>query len=41
MLLPRQGGLRRIIWPTEEMFAIEGFSRIGDFSDYIEEIFRT
>ena len=41
MVLPRQGGLRRIIWPTEEMFAIEGFSRIGDFSDYMEEIFRT
>ena len=41
MLLPRQGGLRRIIWPTEEMFAIEGFSRIGDFSDYMEETFRT
>jgi len=41
MQLPRQGGLRRIIWPTEEMFAIEGFSRIGDFSDYIEQTFRT
>lgn len=41
LVLPRQGGLRRIIWPTEEMFVIEGLSRIGDFRDYIEQVFRT
>lgn len=37
----RQGGMQRIIWPTEAMSAIEGLCRIGDFASYIEPVFDT
>lgn len=37
-VIPRQGGLRRVIWPTEALSMIEALARIGDFSDYIEPV---
>ncbi len=40
-VIPRQGGMQRVIWPTEALSMIEGLCRIGDFEDYIEPIFHT
>ncbi len=36
LVIPRQGGLRRIIWPVEALSMLEGLAYIGDFADYIE-----
>lgn len=41
LVLPRQGGLRRIIWPTEALSMIEALSRLGDFDDYLAPVFST
>lgn len=41
LVIPRQGGLQRAIWPTEALSVIEGLCRIGDFGDYLEPIFST
>ncbi len=41
MVLPRQGGLRRIIWPTEALSVVEGLCLVGDFDDYIEPVLST
>ena len=41
LLIPRQGGMQRAIWPTEALSVIEGLCRIGDFGDYIEPVFST
>ncbi len=38
-LLPRQGGLQRLIWPWESVAVLEALGRIGDFADYIEPVF--
>ena len=35
-MLPRQGGLQRLVWPWECMPVLEALSRIGDFADYVE-----
>lgn len=37
-LLCRQGGLQRLIWPFEALFALEAIGRIGDYGDYIHEV---
>ncbi len=36
MLMLRQGGLRRAVWPWEAMFGLNALMQLGDFSDYIE-----
>lgn len=41
LVIPRQGGMQRVIWPTEALSHIEGLCRIGDFGDYIEPVFDT
>lgn len=38
LLLCRQGGLQRRIWPFEAMYALEALDRLGDFDDYIEPV---
>ncbi|MBQ8611054.1 MAG: hypothetical protein IJ412_05010 [Oscillospiraceae bacterium] len=38
-LLPRQGGLQRLIWPWESVAVLEALGRAGDFADYIEPVF--
>lgn len=38
ILMLRQGGLQRLIWPWEASFALEALGKIGDFSDYIEPV---
>ncbi|MBE6883347.1 MAG: hypothetical protein E7487_01945 [Ruminococcaceae bacterium] len=40
-LLPRQGGLLRIIWPTEALAELEALGKIGDFNDYLEDSIAT
>lgn len=41
LVIPRQGGMQRAIWPTEALSVIEGLCRVGDFSDYLEPVFDT
>ena len=41
LLVPRQGGMQRAIWPTEALSVIEGLCRVGDFGDYLEPVFDT
>lgn len=41
LVIPRQGGMQRAIWPTEALSVIEGLCRVGDFGDYLEPIFDT
>ena len=38
LLMCRQGGLQRRIWPFEAMYALEALDRLGDFDDYIEPV---
>ena len=40
-LLPRQGGLMRIIWPTEAFAELDALGKIGNFNDYIEDVLKT
>lgn len=40
-LLWRQGGLQRIIWPSEADVCFEALSRIGDFYEYTQDILDT
>ncbi len=40
-LLPRQGGLMCIIWPTEAFSELEALGKIGDFDDYLEDVLAT
>ncbi len=40
-LLPRQGGLQRIIWPTEALAELDALGKIGSFNDYLEDCFAT
>ena len=40
-IMPRQGGMQRLIWPWESMPVLEALSRLGDFSDYVEEALST
>jgi len=35
----RQGGLQRLIWPWEAMSSISALSRIGNFDDYLKDVF--
>ena len=37
-LLPRQGGMQRLIWPWEALYGMAALGRIGDFSDYLEPV---
>ncbi|MBQ3140793.1 MAG: hypothetical protein IJC25_02390, partial [Clostridia bacterium] len=37
-VLPRQGGLQRLIWPVESMPTFEALDTIGDFDDYVEAV---
>lgn len=39
--LLRQGGLQRLVWPTENRCMIRALARIGDFGEYLEPIFNT
>ncbi len=41
MLFLRQGGLQRLVWPTENRCMIRALARIGDFGEYLEPIFNT
>ena len=38
LLLCRQGGLQRRIWPFEAMYVLEALDRLGNFDDYIEPV---
>ena len=38
LLMCRQGGLQRRIWPFEAMYVLEGLDRLGSFDDYIEPV---
>lgn len=38
LLLCRQGGLQRRIWPFEAMYALEALDSLGNFDDYIEPV---
>ncbi len=38
LIMCRQGGLQRRIWPFEAMYALEALDRLGDFDDYIEPV---
>lgn len=38
LLMCRQGGLQRRIWPLEAMYALEALDRLGEFDDYIEPV---
>lgn len=38
LLMCRQGGLQRRIWPFEAMYALEALDRLGSFDDYIEPV---
>ena len=40
-ILPRQGGLQRLIWPWECMPVLEALTKIGDFADYVEAALST
>ncbi len=40
-LLPRQGGLMCIIWPTEAYAELEALGKIGNFNEYIEDVIST
>ncbi len=35
-LLLRQGGLQRVIWPTEARSIVRGLARLGGYADYID-----
>lgn len=37
-LLCRQGGLQRLIWPFEALYAIDALCQIGDFSEYVRDV---
>ncbi|MBE7025910.1 MAG: glycoside hydrolase family 92 protein [Ruminococcaceae bacterium] len=40
-VIMRQGGLQRLMWPTENRSLIRVLARIGDFDKYIDAIFKT
>lgn len=40
-VLPRQGGLQRVIWPCEAMEYLMALDRIGDFCDYTNTAYET
>ena len=35
-LLPRQGGMQRLMWPGENYVVMAALSRIGDFEEYVD-----
>jgi len=40
-VLPRQGGLQRVIWPVEAMEFLMALDRLGDFADYTQTAYET
>ena len=40
-VLPRQGGLQRVIWPVEAIEFLIALDRLGDFRDYTETAYET
>ena len=40
-VLPRQGGLQRVIWPNEAIEFLMALDRLGDFRDYTETAYET
>lgn len=40
-VIMRQGGLQRLMWPTENRSLIRVLAKIGDFDKYIDAIFNT
>lgn len=40
-VLPRQGGLQRVIWPNEGIEFLVALDRLGDFGDYTETAYET
>jgi len=40
-VLPRQGSMQRLIWPSEEMPVIIALSKAGDFSKYLRPVMDT
>ncbi len=40
-VLPRQGSMQRLIWPSEEMPVIMALSKAGDFSKYLRPVMDT
>ena len=40
-VLPRQGGMQRVIWPVEAVEFLMALDRIGDFSDFTQQAYET
>lgn len=40
-VLPRQGSMQRLIWPSEDMPVVEAMSKMGDFSKYLRPVMDT